>query len=71
MFLSAGLEFLEKGEFFQQIFAQFAPLKKEFSIFFTRSLHRSGHTLTGRKVTKQKKFCSAYQIANIRIFCTG
>ena len=27
--------------------------------------------LTGVKVTKQKKFSSAYQLANIQIFCTG
>jgi len=27
--------------------------------------------LTGRKVAKQKEFSSAYQLANIQIFCTG
>jgi len=28
-------------------------------------------TLTGGKVAKQNKFSSAYQLANIQIFCTG
>jgi len=42
LFLSTTVEFLERGEVFEQKFPGVGPSKKRVSMFFTRALHRPG-----------------------------